>query len=166
MKHLLEKSLSSLFVVVFSVVFAGLALAHGDRHDGQRGERIAMTWLIDGTSKTFEVNAPVNPPLKAVKMHFMAKARLPVKHAEHYVVEKVVVTNIPGRDPSLPPDVIQLPGAGTPVTSYVLLDESKSLKELGMVSGDTLRIREVADHDLSMPHHGRKHHSDKERHHR
>lgn len=158
LKNKFIKHFTSLFIVVFSFAFTGLAAAHGD-HDGDRhGERIATTWLIADAINTFQVDAPVNPPLRYVKMRVMARTGLPVKHAEHYLVEKMVTTTGTGtytRDPScLPTD--PCPPILTPVTtsSYVLLDESMSLKELGIVAGDTLRIREMPDHDLSAPHHG------------
>jgi len=163
MKHHFVRNLFKLFIVVFSVAFAGLSIAHG-HHDGDRhGERIATTWLIADAINTYEVDAPVNPPLRIVKMRFMAHTGLPVKHAEHYIVEKVVTSTSTGtytRDPSLSPPgtVIPPPPPATTVTSYVLLDDSMSLNELGIVAGDTLRIREMDNHDLSAPHHGHHHH--------
>lgn len=179
MTHNLVKYLISTFIIVFSVTFAGLSVAHGDRHgdrDGDRhGERIATNWMIEDAINVFNVDAPANPPLAYVKKRFMAHTGLPVRHAEHYVVEQIVTTSLPPRDPStLPPGVP--PPPIVPVTTYVSLDDSMSLKELGIVDGDTLRIREMTDHDLSAPHnehgfhsrdrhhHDRGHHED--RHHR
>ena len=165
MTHNLAKYLISTFIIVFSVSFAGLSAAHGDRDGDRHGDRIATKWLIEDAVNVFDVDAPANPPLRYVKMRFMAHTGLPVKHAKHYVVEQVITTSLPPRDPStLPPGVPPLPPAG-PVTSYVMLDDSMSLKELGIVDGDTLRIREIADQDLSAHHHERNFHADN-RHHR
>ena len=80
----------------------------------------------------------------------MARTGLPVKYADLFVVELLTTTttNLPTRDPSC------LPTATTPclpvftpttTTSFEMLDESLSLKDLGIVEGDTLRIRQVAE---------------------
>ena len=154
MKNSLALHISRLFVVIFSITFAGLSAAHGD-HDGDRhGERIATTWLIADAVNTFQVDAPANVPLGHVKMHVMARTGLPVKHAEHYLVEKVTTTttNVPTRDPNCIPPCLPV-FAPVTTTDYVLLDDSMSLKDQGIVDGDTLRIREMPDHDLSAPHH-------------
>ncbi len=165
MTHNLVKHLISTFIIVFSVSFAGLSVAHGDRNGDRHGDRIATKWMIEDAINVFNVDAPANPPLAYVKKRFMAHTSLPVRHAEHYVVEQVVTTtSLPPRDPStLQPGMPPLPPAG-PVTSYVMLDESMSLKDLGIVDGDTLRIREIADHDLSAPHNERGFHA-RDRHH-
>ena len=159
-KQNLAKHLTRLFIIIFTMTFAGLSAAHdGEMH----GARIATTWLIGDAINTYEVNAPLNPPLRYVKMRFMAHTGLPVKHAEHYIVEKVVTstTSTYTRDPSVPPTTVT-------TTSYVLLDDSMSLKELGIVDGDTLRISEMPDHDLSAPHHNNlldaHHRHDRDRH--
>lgn len=146
MKRCIPKHLIKFVVIAFAVVFAGSAAAHGNR----LGERITLTWTVDGTSDMFEVRAPVNPPLRAIKRYFVAKAGLGMRNARDYVVEKVVVTtNIPARDPSivLPPGALPPMPPVTPVTDYVLLDETMSLQELGIVDGDTLRLREVEGSD-------------------
>lgn len=146
MKRYITKHLATLFIVISTISFVGAAAAHGHRG----GDSIAMTWLIDGSSQVYQVDAPVNPPLRFVKMHFMAKAGLPLREEDDYVVEKVVVTtNVPTRDPSiiLPPGAITSPPVipVTTTTTYVPLDEDKSLKDLGIVAGDTLRLRNVPD---------------------
>ena len=177
MNQNLAKNLANLFVVIFTVAFTGLAAAHGDRDGDRHGERVATTWLIGDAINTYDVDAPVNPPLLYVKKRFMAQTGLPVKHATHYIVEKVVSTSTTGttytRDPSLlPPGAVPPPPVVTTTTSYMLLDDSMSLKELGIVAGDTLRIREMDNHDLSAPHDNRRHRShedhdgdDNDRHH-
>jgi hypothetical protein len=175
LKHNIAKLFSSLFIVIFSFAFTGLAAAHGDhdgdRHDGwhgnRHGDRIATTWMIADAINTFQVDAPVNPPLRYVKMRVMARTGLPVKYADLFVVELLTTTttNLPTRDPSC------LPTATTPclpvftpttTTSFEMLDESLSLKDLGIVEGDTLRIRQVAEPDPSSTphHHGHEFHAD------
>ena len=176
MRHNHAMQISRLFIFIFSIAFAGLAAAHGD-HDGDRhGDRIATTWLIEDAINTFQVDAPANPPLRYVKMHFMARTGLPVKFAEFYQVEKLTstTTNAPTRDPNCLPPCIPVFTPVT-VTSYELLDDSMSLKELGVVDGDTLRVSLMPGVDLSAVdvqdrdhhHHGRHHgdHHDGDHHH-
>jgi len=164
MKTYNPKHLVTLFIAVFAVVSAGSAAAHGDRHGDRHvawhGDRMTLTWTVDGASDLYTVDTPMNPPLRFVKMHFMAQTGMQVREADDFVVEKVVTTtNVPA-GPSIPLPPGALPSARdtststTPVTTYVLLDDSKSLADQGIVAGDTLRVREVPEDESTEHHHG------------
>lgn len=168
MKHNHAIQISRLFIFLFSIAFAGMSAAHGD-HDGDRhGDRIATKWMIEDAINVYNVDAPANPPLSYVKKRFMARTGLPVRFADYYLVEKLTstTTSVPTRDPNCLPPCIPVFSPVT-VTDYEPLDDSMSLKELGVVDGDTLRVRQMPDVDLSAvdPHdrdfhgHGR-HHGD------
>ncbi len=162
------KHLVTSFVATVAVAFAGSAVAHGD-HDGfhhvaWHGDRATLTWTVDGTTDVYSVDTPMDPPLRFVKMHFMAQTGMQVREADDFVVEKVVTTTTTTAVPAGPP--IPLPPGAIPSgrdtagtttttqTSYVLLDQTKSLASQGIVDGDTLRIRDVPDDESTEMHHG------------
>ena len=167
MKAYNPKHLVTLFVAAIAVAFAGSASARGD-HDGfhhvaWHGARATLTWTVDGASDIYSVDTPMDPPLRFVKMHFMGQTGMQVREADDFVVEKVVATTttVPAGPPiPLPPGAIpsgrDTAGTGTTTTqtSYILLDETKSLASQGIVDGDTLRIREVPDDESAEMHHG------------
>lgn len=170
MKSLNPKYLVTLFVAAIAVAFAGSAAARGD-HDGHHhvawhGDRMNLTWTVDGATDVYTVDTPMNPPLRFVKKMFMAKTGMGVHESDDFVVEKKVVTTTtaaPGPSVPLPPGA--LPSGrdtGTTATtttsvSYVLLDDTKSLADQGIVEGDTLRIREVPEDESTETHHGHHH---------
>lgn len=153
MKAYIPKHLITLFVAAVAVAFAGPAAAHGDHH----GARLTLTWTVDGTNNSFTVDTPMNPPLRFVKMNFMAKTGMPVREADDYVVEKLIPATTAPVNP-LPPGVLSS-GRGTSTSagnspSYEQLDDTKSLADQGIVAGDTLVIKEVPDDESSEFHHG------------
>jgi hypothetical protein len=167
MKAYNPKHLVTLFITAVAVAFAGPAAARGD-HDGLHhaswhGARATLTWTVAGSTDTYSVDTPMNPPLRFVKMNFMAETGMKANRAEDFVVEKKVVTTTTG--PAVPPGPLPpgaLPSARDTATStttttvtYQLLDDSKSLADQGIADGDTLRIRQVPGGASTDSHDGR-----------
>jgi len=156
---------SMMAALVLSAVAASPVLAHDHRGSGH--ERINLNFGIAGTDAMFEVKMPVDPKLSYLKRKFMVRAGLVSRdehghhghHGHHgidkeifdqYVVEHLVTEEQPGESSTV--TVCASRGActttvttGDPVMveTYVPLDETKSLKALGIADGDTLRLREL-----------------------
>lgn len=169
MKTLNPKHLVTLLIAAAAVVFAGPAAAHGD-HDGHHhvawhGDRMNLTWTVDGTTDMYTVDTPMDPPLRFVKKMFLAKTGMRAHESDDFVVEKkVVTTTTVSAGPSVPLPPGALPsGRDTATTttttsvSYVLLDDAKNLASQGVVEGDTLRIRAVPEDESTESHHGHHH---------
>lgn len=103
-------------------------------------ESITMVWKNTATSEAYEVIAPDDRMLSEVKQQVMTEMGLSALQSPLYVVEKVVVTSTPVRGQYDP--VTGLPLVLT-TEEYVLLSEVATLAELEIVSGDTLRLRQI-----------------------
>lgn len=105
-------------------------------------ESITMVWKNAASTETYEVTAPDDRLLSEVKQEVMTEMALSPLQSPLFVVEKVVVTSTPVRGQYDP--VTGLPLVIT-TEEYLLLGESSMLVELGLVSGDTLRLRQIAE---------------------
>jgi hypothetical protein len=158
-------SLNSMMVaLLFTFGVGGPALAH-DRHDHQR---ITLNWGVEATGQMFEVKMPVEPKLRSLKQKFMVRSGIVPRdsreghhghHRKHvnrgandvfeqYVVERLVIETVesgpaPTTVPSRQTGPVTVIGGPVIVERFELLDESKSLKDLGVADGDTLRLRKI-----------------------
>lgn len=109
--------------------------------------RLSLVWQDAGSGQSFEVSSPGSAPLSAVKKRVMAEIGLVPGFASDYEVQKGVVTEaVPVRDPSNPGQVIWVGGEDVQV-----LDEALTLTELGLASGDTLKLVRVATSSADLP---------------
>lgn len=111
-------------------------------------EPITMIWLNAATAAAYEVTAPDDRPLLEVKHQVMSEMGLSPLHSPFYAVEKVVVTSTPVRGQYDP--VTGLPLVIT-TEEYLLLSESSTLFELELVSGNTVRLRQIAEPTVEEP---------------
>jgi hypothetical protein len=104
-------------------------------------ESITMFWKNAVTTDTFEVTSSDDRLLSEVKREVMTEMGLSHLQTPLYVVEKVVVTSTPVRGQYDP--VTGMPLVIT-TEEYLLLTEASTLFELALVSGDTVRLRQIA----------------------
>jgi len=104
-------------------------------------ESITMIWKNAATADTFEVTASDDRLLSEIKQEVMTAMGLSALQSPLYVVEKVVVNSTPVRGQYDP--VTGLPVVIT-TEEYLLLSEISTLFDLALVSGDSVRLRQIA----------------------
>jgi hypothetical protein len=104
-------------------------------------ESITMIWKNAATVDTYEVTASDDRLLSEVKQEVMTEMGLSPLQSPLYVVEKVLVTSTPVRGQYDP--VTGLPLVIT-TEEYLLLSEASTLFDLALVSGDAVRLRQIA----------------------
>lgn len=124
---LLKRYITVLFLAV-AFVAGGTAVA-GDK-------RLTLT-LVTDSGEIFEVKAPANAPLHAMKKKFMAELGLSVKDSEDFVIQRGSVT------PTVDVPYVRTVPTGDPELTYETLDDGSSLKKLGVEDGDTLHLKQV-----------------------
>lgn len=130
-------------LLVFLLIFgAGKAVAD---------PRVNVIWVDATSGETFEVISPTAAPLGAVKRRVMAEIGLIPGRSGDFQVEQIVETEstLPSRDPQSGQTVFQT------VSEPVVLDEDLTLRELGIVAGDTLTLTRIAGQDRPHPGQGR-----------
>lgn len=106
----------------------------------QAAESITMVWIDAASGQRYEVVALDDLPLLQVKQEVMRTIGLSPLQSPLYAVEKVVVTSTPVRGQYDP--VTGLPVVIT-TEEVTLLNEASTLAELGLATGDTLRLRQL-----------------------
>jgi hypothetical protein len=107
-------------------------------------ESITMIWINAATAERYEVTAPVDTLVSAVKQQVMSDIGLSPLQSPLYAVEKVVVTTTLVRGTTDPSTGIPTPPTTITTEEYVLLNEASTLTELEIADGDTLRLRQIA----------------------
>jgi hypothetical protein len=103
-------------------------------------DRVTLLWHDNNSGISYEVSSPSSALLSAVKKRVMAEIGLVPGAADDYEVQKSSGSGlIPVRDPNNPGQVIWVDAGETEV-----LDESQTLAELGIASGETLKLVQVA----------------------